>query len=191
MLLSASHGFLLDGERAREEKGDMTFLRPLHVVASFGLLAVLASACTAEEDESSLSGSQSASQSASASESSGGGSSSGGSSAGTTEAPASSSGEVSTSDSPTTNPTTTADPTTGSGTTTGDATTSGGGTTTGNQAACGDGVINGNEQCDGANLNGFTCEALGNAGGTLLCDAVTCTFDTQMCDVGGSGGTSG
>jgi len=58
----------------------------------------------------------------------------------------------------------------------------------------GDGAINGNEQCDGTNLNGFTCEALGNMGGTLQCDPVTCTFDTQLCEVGGgdtSGGTSG
>lgn len=58
-----------------------------------------------------------------------------------------------------------------------------------NPAQCGNGVIDGNEQCDGANLNGFTCEALGNAGGTLQCDPVTCTFDTQMCE--GGGGTSG
>jgi hypothetical protein len=52
-----------------------------------------------------------------------------------------------------------------------------------------------NEQCDGANLNGFTCEALGNAGGTLQCDPVTCTFDTQLCEVAAgppvdTGGTS-
>jgi len=184
MLLSGSHGFLLDGERAREEKGDMTFLRPLRVVAIFAGLAVVGAACTTEDDESSLSGSQSASQSTS--DSSGGSS---GANVTTTDAPASSSGgEVSTSEPSTTGPNpTTTDPTTGSGTTTGD-TTSG---TTGNTGGCGDGVINGNEQCDGANLNGFTCEALGNAGGTLLCDAVTCTFDTQMCEVGGSGGTSG
>jgi len=58
-----------------------------------------------------------------------------------------------------------------------------------NPAQCGNGVIDGNEQGDGANLNGFTCEALGNAGGTLQCDPVTCTFDTQMCE--GGGGTSG
>ncbi len=58
-----------------------------------------------------------------------------------------------------------------------------------NPAQCGNGAIDGNEQCDGANLNGFTCEALGNAGGTLQCDPVTCTFDTQLCE--GGGGTSG
>ena len=57
------------------------------------------------------------------------------------------------------------------------------------QSQCGNGSINAPEQCDGANLNGFTCEALGNAGGTLQCDPVTCTFDTQLCE--GGGGTSG
>ena len=48
-----------------------------------------------------------------------------------------------------------------------------------------------NEQCDGQNLNGFNCESLGNTGGTLLCDPVTCTFDTAMCTNDTSGGTSG
>lgn len=165
----------------------MPFLRPLRVVATVAVLAVVGVACTTEEEEGSLSGSQSASQSASVGDSS----SSGGSSAGTTAAPGSSSGEPTTGEpgSTTANPTTSPDPTTGSATT-GEGTT-GVGTTTGNQAGCNDGLINGNEQCDGLNLNGFTCEALGNAGGTLLCDPLTCTFDTQMCDAGGSGGTSG
>ncbi len=170
----------------------MTFLRPLRVVATVACLAVVGAACTTEEDESSLSGSQSASQ-VSVSDSSSGGSS-GATSVSTTDAPASSSGgEVSTSGPGTTdpNPTTTVDPNTTSGgtTTSGGETTSGG--TTGQAGGCGDGIINGNEQCDKDNLNGFTCEALGNAGGTLLCDPISCTFDTQMCDVGGSGGTSG
>lgn len=90
---------------------------------------------------------------------------------------------------------TTGDPTTGPATTTTgpDLTTSGTtdapNTTSGGAAVCGDGMIEGMEQCDGANLNGFTCEALGNAGGTLQCDPVTCTFDTQLCE--GGGGTSG
>lgn len=56
---------------------------------------------------------------------------------------------------------------------------------------CGNGTIDQNEQCDGQNLNGFTCESLGNTGGTLLCDAVTCTFDTSLCTNDMSGGTSG
>lgn len=103
------------------------------------------------------------------------------------------------------------DPTTGSGTstttnttnttlppqTTGDLTTGMDTTTTGqttmnttNPAGCGNNNIDPNEQCDGANLNGFTCESLGNAGGTLACDPVTCTFDTSMC-MGNGSGTSG
>jgi len=168
----------------------MTFLRPLRVVATVAVLAGFGVACTSEEDGSGLSGSQSASQSASASESSSGSMGTTVSSTGTPGSSSSGGVDLTTGEpDPTTtaNPTTTPDSTSSSG---GDAST-GPGTTTGNQGGCGDGVINGNEQCDGANLNGFTCEALGNAGGTLLCDAVTCTFDTQMCDVGGSGGTSG
>jgi len=60
-----------------------------------------------------------------------------------------------------------------------------------NPGMCGNGTLDANEQCDGGNLNGFTCESLGNTGGTLLCDGVTCTFDTSMCSNDTSGGTSG
>ncbi len=166
----------------------MTFLRPLHVVASFAVVAVAGMACTVEDDGGGLS----VSQSGSPGESSGG--SSGSSSSGGTTAAVITTGEgtSSGSSSTTVNPTTTADPTTGS-VTTGEATT-GVEMTTGAAGGCGDGVISGNEQCDGDNLNNFNCEALGNAGGTLLCDPMTCTFDTQMCEVGGGdsgGGTSG
>jgi hypothetical protein len=75
--------------------------------------------------------------------------------------------------------------------------TSGGGTTESDESTgpivggCGNGALDMNEQCDGQNLNGFTCESLGNTGGTLLCDPVTCTFDTSMCSNDTSGGTSG
>jgi len=55
---------------------------------------------------------------------------------------------------------------------------------------CGDGMVSPGEQCDGADLQGFDCNSLGLAGGTLSCDAVTCTFDTSMCMSGG-GGTGG
>jgi hypothetical protein len=169
----------------------MTFLRPLRVVATVAVLAVLGVACGDEEDGGGLSASasQSASQSASASEGSSGSMGTSVGSTGTPGSSSSSSGDPTTGgpDTTTANPTTTPDSTSSS---TSDATTGSPGSTSG-QGGCGDGVINGNEQCDGANLNGFTCEALGNAGGTLLCDPVTCTFDTQMCEVGGSGGTSG
>lgn len=99
---------------------------------------------------------------------------------------------------PTTGPDTTT--TTTSGTTTGDdsttepdttTTTTTATTQTTDPAGCGNGVIDPNEQCDGANLNGFTCQTLGNAGGSLGCDPVTCTFDTSMCMGNSSGGTSG
>ena len=62
MVLSGSRGFLLDAGRARREKGDMTYLRPLRVVATVSVLALVGVACGEEEEGSSLSGSQSASQ---------------------------------------------------------------------------------------------------------------------------------
>jgi len=62
-------------------------------------------------------------------------------------------------------------------------------TTTGMPGVCGDGMINPNEQCDGANLNGFDCMSLGAGGGTLACDPMSCTFDTSMCEP--NGGTTG
>ncbi|QRK10005.1 terpene cyclase/mutase family protein [Archangium violaceum] len=46
---------------------------------------------------------------------------------------------------------------------------------------CGDGIINlPTEACDGAELGGGTCEALGLGPGTLTCDS-TCKFDTTLC----------
>jgi beta-lactamase superfamily II metal-dependent hydrolase len=45
---------------------------------------------------------------------------------------------------------------------------------------CGDGSVKGGEQCDGADLNGYSCESLGYSGGTLAC-SVTCSFDTSGC----------
>jgi hypothetical protein len=54
--------------------------------------------------------------------------------------------------------------------------------------ACGNGVIDPAEQCDGGDLQGFDCEAFGFGGGTLLCDAPTCTFDLSMCSGGGNCG---
>ncbi|HEY0134729.1 MAG TPA: lamin tail domain-containing protein [Nannocystis sp.] len=48
---------------------------------------------------------------------------------------------------------------------------------------CGDGKIDGTEVCDGAALDGATCQSLGFTGGTLAC-AGTCTLDASMCDSG-------
>lgn len=46
---------------------------------------------------------------------------------------------------------------------------------------CGNGVINSGEQCDGTNLNGYTCSTLGGyTGGTLSCNS-NCTFNTTQC----------
>jgi cysteine-rich repeat protein len=47
---------------------------------------------------------------------------------------------------------------------------------------CGDGVINGNEECDGADLGGATCLDLGFPGGTLSCKA-SCDFDKSGCNI--------
>lgn len=57
-------------------------------------------------------------------------------------------------------------------------------------AGCGDGVVSPGEQCDGADLQGFDCASLGLGTGSLGCDPVMCTFDTQMCE-SDTGGTSG
>ncbi len=51
---------------------------------------------------------------------------------------------------------------------------------------CGDGVVEGVEQCDGANLAGQSCSSLGYAGGALQC-AGNCTFDTSQCSNCGNG----
>ena len=50
--------------------------------------------------------------------------------------------------------------------------------TSGCSETCGDGVINGMEQCDGADLNGTTCSSLNYYGGELACSSL-CTFDTS------------
>lgn len=47
-------------------------------------------------------------------------------------------------------------------------------------ASCGDGVANGTEDCDGADLGGATCLGRGFDGGTLSC-AADCSFDTSGC----------
>lgn len=45
---------------------------------------------------------------------------------------------------------------------------------------CGDGVVAGAEACDGADLNGQTCESLGRGVGVLLCGA-GCVLDFDGC----------
>jgi hypothetical protein len=50
--------------------------------------------------------------------------------------------------------------------------------------SCGNGGM-----CNPNNLGGETCLGLGMGEGILACDAVTCTYDTSMCEgMGGNGG---
>ncbi len=48
-------------------------------------------------------------------------------------------------------------------------------------ARCGNGIIDGNEQCDGTNLNLQTCQSKGYASGILRCNPSSCTFNTIGC----------
>jgi cysteine-rich repeat protein len=48
---------------------------------------------------------------------------------------------------------------------------------------CGNGVREGNEACDGADLNGQDCQSLGQGVGTLQC-AANCDFDKSACVLG-------
>jgi hypothetical protein len=59
---------------------------------------------------------------------------------------------------------------------------SGGGDDDGEAASCGDGKVNGSEACDGGDLGGLTCAALGGfaEGGALSCLG-DCTLDTSAC----------
>jgi len=47
-------------------------------------------------------------------------------------------------------------------------------------SVCGNGVIEGGEDCEGADLGGQTCESLGYGPGILTCD-IACSFDTTQC----------
>jgi len=53
------------------------------------------------------------------------------------------------------------------------------------EGVCGDAIADLDEECDGADLAGETCESLGFAAGTLLCDAA-CAFDASQCSGPGS-----
>jgi hypothetical protein len=53
---------------------------------------------------------------------------------------------------------------------------------------CGNGVREGSEQCDGADLGGQSCQSKGFCSGTLSCDA-GCTLNTSACS--GTGQPSG
>ena len=51
-------------------------------------------------------------------------------------------------------------------------------------STCGDGTIEGDEACDGAELDGLACADLGFAGGALTCTAISCRLDATACDSG-------
>jgi len=53
-------------------------------------------------------------------------------------------------------------------------------------STCGNGVIDGNDVCDGVELNGADCVSQGFADGTLACDATCLAYDTSACNAGAS-----
>lgn len=57
---------------------------------------------------------------------------------------------------------------------------------TGMPEDCGNDVLDGDEECDGAELDGATCESIGFVSGDLAC-AKNCTFDTSACETCGDG----
>lgn len=58
-------------------------------------------------------------------------------------------------------------------------------------ASCGDEEIQASEVCDGANLNGNTCQTLGHDGGALSCSASCLAFDESKCSDCGDGAVEG
>jgi formylglycine-generating enzyme required for sulfatase activity len=57
---------------------------------------------------------------------------------------------------------------------------------------CGDDIVDDNEQCDGEQLDGKTCQTEGFDGGALACNSPsTCTFDTSGCYACGDGVKNG
>lgn len=56
----------------------------------------------------------------------------------------------------------------------------------GSPAMCGDGIAQSPEPCDGADLNGYTCESGGFSGGDLTCTP-NCQIDTSECTKCGNG----
>jgi hypothetical protein len=54
-------------------------------------------------------------------------------------------------------------------------------------SGCGDGILDEDEQCDGEDLGGLSCEDLGYSGGVLLCTA-DCFLDGTMCSGEGNCG---
>ncbi len=53
-------------------------------------------------------------------------------------------------------------------------------------STCGNGVVDGDDVCDGDNLNGKDCVTEGFAGGTLVCAVSCAVFNTDACTAGAS-----
>ena len=54
-------------------------------------------------------------------------------------------------------------------------------------AVCGNGLVEDGEECDGSAPSTTTCETLGFAGGTVLCDPLRCKLNVQTCVGCGNG----
>jgi hypothetical protein len=62
----------------------------------------------------------------------------------------------------------------------------------GGSSTCGNNLIDTGEQCDGANLNGMSCQTMmPGSTGTLSCDPTTCMLNATMCIPGTAVGTPG
>ena len=60
-------------------------------------------------------------------------------------------------------------------------------------SVCGNGILEGGEECDNSDFNGYTCANYGHDTGSLACN-VDCTVDSSNCsdsDPGGGGGGGG
>ena len=56
---------------------------------------------------------------------------------------------------------------------------------------CGDDILDSNEDCEGANLNGQSCATLGYAGGGTLGCTASCAFSFSGCTISSGGGGGG
>ena len=65
-----------------------------------------------------------------------------------------------------------------------DDTINGGGGSTGVSTTCMNGTIEQNEDCEPTLPLGSTCMALMHGTGILLCNPMTCKYDTSMCSAG-------
>lgn len=60
---------------------------------------------------------------------------------------------------------------------------SGASDSTGTAPVCGDGMVEGDEHCDGSDLGGASCASLGLGSGDLGCNTQTCNYDFGDCSL--------